>query len=217
MFVGQFVTTPYGNGKVTQLRGDSIVVVPTQWAMAMGQKPTFYMNEKDVRPLFDVGTEISCAWGKGKVSEIRPEDQMYIVRLDNWQLADGKSPVLFLNQSSLSLPAPEVSNSAITAMAAALAAKAAEELFNEHINNSTKARNEATQAFKKGDLEVARMKYMVVLETLQVPHCCILNVLLSSVLFLLFSFDLLHRWCKVSYPISKNQLCLSRYCMLVLR
>ena len=45
-----------------------------------------------------------------------------------------------------------------------------ENRFEEHIAKATTAKAEATEAFKNSDLETARLKYMTVLETLQVNY-----------------------------------------------
>jgi hypothetical protein len=104
--VNQTVRTPYGLGKVLKLEDDGrqIVVEPLTWTMANNQKPTFYMNPADVKPFYGVNDDIECAFGKGVVQSIRDLDGIYIVTLTNWQLADGKSPTLYLNESSLSKP-----------------------------------------------------------------------------------------------------------------
>lgn len=101
MFVGQKVITPYGEGVVLEIRlGDKIVVQPTTWNLANNQRPTFYMNPNDVKPYFSVGDKVSSAFGSGKIVNYRNDDDIYIITLDNWQLADGKSPTLYLNEQS---------------------------------------------------------------------------------------------------------------------
>ena len=45
--LGDSVKTPYGEGVVIDLRHNQVVVRPTTWAMANGQRATFYMNPKD--------------------------------------------------------------------------------------------------------------------------------------------------------------------------
>ena len=169
MFVGQHVSTPYGEGEIVSINDNNIVVVPFNWAMAMGQKPTFYMNPNDTKPLFGVGTSIKCVFGNGTVTAVRDSDNIFVVTLNNWKLADGKSPVLFMNQSSISLvKGSNKSDSDIEAAAAAAAAAQSKAQFEEYMRKATEAKNEATEAFKKNDIETARLKYMTVLETLQV-------------------------------------------------
>ncbi len=156
-FVNQKVTTPYGVGKVSEVRHGDVVVVPNEWQMACGQKPTFYLNPKDVAPFYNVGSAIHCAFGNGTVISVRSTDGIYIVQLDHWKLADGKSPTLYLNESALSVPsvvsAPTKSKSTYTA---------------ECIAKCLNAKNEAADLFKKSELFMARSKYLEAVEVLQV-------------------------------------------------
>ena len=52
-------------------------------------------------PIAAIGDSITCAFGTGRVIEFRPHDKIYVVKLYNWHLAQGQSPTLFLNDSSL--------------------------------------------------------------------------------------------------------------------
>ena len=72
--------------------------------LAYGQKPTFYMRETEVKPLFSVNDRVTTVYGTGKVDEIRESDGVYIVTLYNWALADGKSPTLYLQGEALGKP-----------------------------------------------------------------------------------------------------------------
>ena len=100
MFVDQLVSTPYGDGHVIQILDNKVVVQPLTWTMARNQRPTFYMNASDVQPLFSVGSQVQTVFGRGIIVDFRKVDRMYVVKLDNWKLADNKSPTLYLNQSS---------------------------------------------------------------------------------------------------------------------
>lgn len=105
MFVGQKVITPYGVGSVQEIRSNGqLVVVPSNWKLANNQKPTFYMNAASVKPFFGIDENIVCSFGAGVVKDIRDEDGIYVVTLTNWQLANGKSPTLYLNEQSLMRP-----------------------------------------------------------------------------------------------------------------
>jgi len=100
MFVKQKVQTPYGNGFIKEIRPNDIVVQPTAWALANDQKPVFYMNPKDVKPLFAKGDLVSSVFGTGKIIDIRENDGIYVITAMNWLLADGKSPTFFMNDDS---------------------------------------------------------------------------------------------------------------------
>jgi hypothetical protein len=157
-FVNQTVITPYGEGKISQIRENDVVVIPTKWLMACGQKPTFYLNVKDVKPYFGIGDSIECSFGKGSVSSIRNCDGIYVILLDNWKLATGTSPTLFLNESSLSKPAKLVEE--VTVKKSNYTA--------ECLAKSQVAKDEAAAFFKKSELFNARSKYLESVESLQV-------------------------------------------------
>jgi hypothetical protein len=161
MFPSQLVTTPYGPGEIIEVREDSILVRPTTWTMAVGQKPTFYMTPKDVQPVYTIGTKVTCTFGDGVITTVRDEDGIYVVTLVNWKLADGFSPTLYLNQASLQLfvvpPPPPPFDSPDRQKLE----------FDEFISKAAIAKSQATESFKTSDIQTARLKYMTALETLQ--------------------------------------------------
>jgi hypothetical protein len=99
--LGSLVTTPYGDGIVVDVRQHQVVVEPTTWKMAGEQKPTFYLNPKDVRPIFRVGDAVRTVYGPGQIVKIRETDGFYVVHMRDWKLASGQSPVLYLDERSL--------------------------------------------------------------------------------------------------------------------
>jgi hypothetical protein len=101
-FLGQFVSTPYGTGKVLEIRDCHTVIEPLTWQMDRDQKPTFFINHKDVTPLYSAGDLITTVYGDGYIQSIREEDAIYIVLLDHWKLAQGQSPTLYLQGQALS-------------------------------------------------------------------------------------------------------------------
>lgn len=102
MFVNQTVVTPYGVGKVLEVKADGkIVVQPTNWFLANNQTPTFYMNPNDVKPFYALNEKVVCSFGVGTIIDCRDVDGIYVVTLDNWKLANDKSPTLYLNEQSL--------------------------------------------------------------------------------------------------------------------
>jgi len=160
MFVGQMVSTPYGDGLILQIIDDKVVVQPITWIMAQNQRPTFYMNSKDVRPLFNVGSTVQSVYGRGAITAFRESDRMYVITLDNWKLADGKSPTLYLNSASFTKVKTEP-------LATADTVNASEKQFNLDLSAAIEFKSEATALFKNGDIVTARLKYMSALETLQ--------------------------------------------------
>jgi len=107
LFVGQHVRTQYGAGVVKDVRYNdsdkllsSIVINPLHWKMANDQLPTFYMNYRDVTPLYPIGCVVKTSFGQGIVIKIRV-DGIYVIHLQNWVLANNGVPTLYLNQESI--------------------------------------------------------------------------------------------------------------------
>ena len=50
---------------------------------------------------FNEGDGVHTVWGSGHVHGYREADDMYIVHLDCWQLAQGQSPTLYLGRDSM--------------------------------------------------------------------------------------------------------------------
>lgn len=162
MFVGETVTTPYGPGIITELRDNGVVVVsPITWIMDRGQKATFYMNPKDVKPRFYIGQEIVCNFGNGFIENYRESDHIFVVRLHDWRLATNKSPVLFLNYDALTHKAPEVVSKPTAVPDNEIS------IVAESIARSSKFKTEGGNFFKKGDFEGAIEKYFEALTALK--------------------------------------------------
>lgn len=100
-FAGQKVSTPYGEGIVREKRDTHVVVTPTNWLLNGNQPPLFFLNPRDVTPDLRVGDEVECIYGKGSIIEIRSADNIHVVSLSNWLLANGRSPTLYLNHTQL--------------------------------------------------------------------------------------------------------------------
>lgn len=113
LFVGACVSTPYGKGVIRAIRDTCIVVIPSYWTMAGGQKPTFFLNPADVFPLYKPGDVLATQFGEAVIQSVR-EDGMYIAVTTNWKLATGKSPVLFLNGETIMATSGASSSSAAT-------------------------------------------------------------------------------------------------------
>ena len=101
LHVGDNVKTPYGEGCIADIRHDKIVVRPTHWNMAGGQKATLYLNVSDVKLIFKVGDPVKTVFGVGTIVAIRDHGVPYVIKLKQWQLASNKSPVLYLGENSL--------------------------------------------------------------------------------------------------------------------
>jgi hypothetical protein len=70
-----------------------------QWKLAQKQSPTLYLAHDSIKPLFTVFEPVSTVYGTGFVQTVRQND--YVVKLDCWKLADGKSPTLYLAGESI--------------------------------------------------------------------------------------------------------------------
>lgn len=155
MFIGQLVLTPYGEGEILNINNEHITIQPTNWLLAQNQKPKFYINLKDVQPKFSIGSVIKCSFGEGLITSIRDKDGIYVIKLNNWKLADGKSPILYLNQSSITMSDIEKKNDKPI------------DKCEDSLEKSLKLKNEGNENFKKSNILEARLNYMQALETLQ--------------------------------------------------
>ena len=117
--VGDNVSCSFGAGVLKGIREDGAhIVTLNNWALANGKSPVLYLNRASITSIdaapsssgyvsdIQVGQQVRCSFGVGVLKGIR-EDGAHIVTLDNWALANGKSPVLFLNRASVSLTESE--------------------------------------------------------------------------------------------------------------
>ena len=105
---GDSVSTVWGSGKVQSFReSDGLyVVLLDDWKLAQGQSPTLYLGADSMKEIksidvFVEGDAVNTVWGTGKVQQFRESDNMFIVLLDNWKLAQGQSPTLYLGADSM--------------------------------------------------------------------------------------------------------------------
>lgn len=169
-FHHQNVETPYGKAIYLgpSQNPDIIKVQPTGWTMARDTKPTFYMNPKDVRATFTVGSTVFLTYGEGVITEFREIDSMYLIKLSDWKLAQGQSPSLYLQESALSL-IPLVSAFEKTNSKKLSEPKPPRISYAETcIANAILIKEEAGNFYKKMDYASARDKYSKALEAVQV-------------------------------------------------
>ena len=109
---GDKVKCSFGVGVVKSIRDDGIVIVSLDnWSLANNSKPVLFMNPNSVTKAgtitptggFKVGDRVSTSFGEGQIIEIRKADNIHVVTLFKWILANKKSPKLYLNSKSLSL------------------------------------------------------------------------------------------------------------------
>lgn len=174
-FNNQNVTTPYGNGTFLgpSENPNIIVVQPTGWTMARETKPTFYLNPKDVKPLFAVGSAIYTIFGEGTIIEFRELDCMYVVTLAKWKLAQGQSPSLYLQESSMSIT-PLIPAFKKTLPVELVAEPVRVPYAETCIANAIAIKDEAGIFYSNKDYATARDKYLKALEAIQVNRNSIL-------------------------------------------
>ena len=177
LFLNQNVITPYGKGVYLGPSENPLIikVQPTNWVMARETKPTFFMNPKDVKPLYVIGSLVSLTYGDGVITGFRESDCMYIVELSNWRLAQGQSPSLYLQESALSLTLN--TDDGEKTKAEELVPEPPRTSYAETcIANAISIKEEAGIFYKKMDYNSAKDKYLKALEAIQVKlmtyeHC----------------------------------------------
>jgi hypothetical protein len=100
------VITPFGKGVVLQTRPNDYVVQlhKETWELAYGQKPTLYLSENMLTPEDSLmestpigGDYVKTMFGDGYCLSTRP-DGVKIVESNDWKLAYGCSPRMFLEK-----------------------------------------------------------------------------------------------------------------------
>ena len=105
--VFDIVSTVYGVGFVLEVRSTDYVVKLMNWKLAQGQSPTLYLAKESMRRIELVpavldtktvakGDNVVTVYGDGFVESVRKDKSDYVVRLNNWKLAQGQSPTLYL-------------------------------------------------------------------------------------------------------------------------
>ena len=168
-FKNQNVTTPYGDGTFLgpSKNPNIIVVQPSGWTMARETKPTFFLNPKDVKPIFIVGSTVFTIFGEGTITEFRDVDCMYVVKLADWKLAQGQSPSLYLQESAMSV------TTLIPAFKETLAVEIVPEpakvpYAESCIAKAIAIKDEAGIFYSNKDYATAKDKYLKALEAIQV-------------------------------------------------
>jgi hypothetical protein len=81
------------------------VCTPLHWRLAQKCIPVFHINSDYMKGVSLVaGTDIRTNYGgKGVIREVRSTEQAQhdIVTLKNWKLAQGQSPILYLEPGSV--------------------------------------------------------------------------------------------------------------------
>ena len=194
--IGNKVNTPYGRGVIIEDRGNMVVVKPNSWVLANDKPPTFYLNIKDVKKYFEIGDKVTTSFGLGLINDIRT-DGFHIVTLNNWSLANGKSPTLYLNQSAikpsqLTNQTPAITTS--TEKPNEPKIKSIDEILLESLDKALSYKTKATDLFKAKQYDKSRSMYMQALNVLRVSdkpyyYCsCVHNFNM----FIIYIYDIIY-------------------------
>jgi hypothetical protein len=101
---GDEVMTVYGQGYIEKKRETDFVVKLRNWALAQGQSPTCYLQAAACVkiPGLSIGSYAKTVWGLVKILDIR-RDGTHVCTAVHWQLADKKSPTLYLAPEAFAL------------------------------------------------------------------------------------------------------------------
>lgn len=104
---GDIVDSMYGRCKVDSATSSSLFrCTPLHWRLAMSCVPVFNLNPESMKKVDLVaGTAVRTGYGgKGTIDEVRSVSGVlhYIVSLKTWKLAQGQSPILYLEKNSVS-------------------------------------------------------------------------------------------------------------------
>jgi len=171
--VGNIIDCPYGRCKVMK-RGEAPGMwecTPLSWSLAQNCLPHFHLNESSMQPVpLCVGDVIKCNYGgMGRIEEVRASD--FVVTLDNWKLAQGQSPRLYLARDAFtvwtSLDARALNGDFKAGGGKGNIKREQLTYWKECIARATTAKNEATELFKNGALAEAKSKYLQALQALE--------------------------------------------------
>ena len=103
-FPGSMVKTVYGPSRVLAIDGDAKhTCQPINWTLANKSKVTMYLQPEAIELTmtagFNEGDAVMTTYGVGYVDEVSEID--IVVKLDNWALAQGQSPTLYLDPKTV--------------------------------------------------------------------------------------------------------------------
>jgi hypothetical protein len=169
---GDLVSTQYGKGKIESIREEDGVHIVTldNWLLVNGS-PTLYLQgevltkrsvDSSTEKIFCAGKKVTTPYGNGIVSEIR-SDGTVVMCPDNWLLANGKPPVFYMHESSVTVLSS--SNSAVSGVDDK---KAPSQSVAIKVNKSIEMRDKGTALFKNNELEAACSMFQQALTILNV-------------------------------------------------
>lgn len=92
-----YVTTPYGDGRVIEVRKDSIVIKPTKWLLFSEVQHMLYIHPSlvTVRSPFVVGDLVVCNHGSGVVKELSIVDNIAVITPMSWGKSSISTPKIY--------------------------------------------------------------------------------------------------------------------------
>lgn len=184
-FYGQTVLTPYGECVYVSsdpMNSGILKLNPLNWTLSKCQIPIFFLHKDNVKPLFKESTIVYTIFGKGCIKSVPDVDNIFIVELLHWKLADHKSPVLYLQESALSILPINISkmnnslllkekqiNNIIHKNSHSIMAKNSFNSYEDRrILKAITLKIKAENFYKKKDFLNSRSIYLKTLETMQV-------------------------------------------------
>jgi hypothetical protein len=104
-FPGTTVATTYGPSRVESIRADGTHIArPINWKLANDTSATLYLQPETIKldqsPGFIQGDEVMTVYGQGYIEKVRTVEGDLVVKLNEWALAQGQSPTLYLSPSA---------------------------------------------------------------------------------------------------------------------
>ena len=140
----------------------------TTWHLAQGCLPRFHLNADALSPAqYRVGDSVLCSYGGvGQIQAVRGDND-FVVTLTNWSLATGKSPVLFLNRDAFTHHVATLDGASRSSVTAEKVMRERAQAWKSTLAQGGALKNEATEAFKRGDMITARDKYFEAYSAMQ--------------------------------------------------
>lgn len=113
------VSTPYGEGVVLRTRNDGTQEIElTSWGQKAGKEktkttrtsnPTMLYSKTVFPPISPttIGTEVVCLYGRGKLIDIRTDDDVFVVQLSSWRLANRSRVTCYLQKECVRCVRPK--------------------------------------------------------------------------------------------------------------
>ena len=158
----------YGKARIDAVQQEDAMYkcTPLHWTLAQQCVPCFHLNAASMQRVnFKAGDLVMCAYGGlGQIQSVRETD--FVITLKNWALANGKSPVLYLNRDAFSYHG-EAETKGGDDVSIESVRQEKGPYWRECVARAVALKNTATEAFKKGDMAEARDRYFEAINCMQ--------------------------------------------------